>query len=386
MKLADQDTWTVLGEDHLPIPEIERFLEHLRQCGGSPNTVRSYARALTLWWDFLALCDRTWFSVSVEDLGRFLGWLRSGLHPDIGPIVELPRRLSESTVGVRLQGVRSFYRFHEQRGLNPSPVLMVAGGRGSPYRPFLDHIRRRQQPMRATVSVPRRRTGTPTLTPRQMAAIKDSCARFDPAVGQWTGMVRDRLLFAVLEETGLRLGEALSLQHRDWHSGRGENPYLEVVPRPHPHGQRVKGGRYRKIYLSDDLDRLYAEHVWQLCEAGMDIEVPNMDDAYVFVNVRGGVRFAPVRPETVYKLVARISRSLGPRLPSGWTPHWFRHTHATALLLSGSPVHVVSRRLGHADVQTTLGTYAWVTEDEELRTLANWTAATERWRHDHADD
>lgn len=43
-------TWTVLGADHLHVPEIERFLEYLRQCDRSPNTVRSYARAMTLWW------------------------------------------------------------------------------------------------------------------------------------------------------------------------------------------------------------------------------------------------------------------------------------------------------------------------------------------------
>ena len=34
--------------------------------------------------------------------------------------------------------------------------------------------------------------------------------------------------------------------------------------------------------------------------------------------------------------------------PAGWTPHWFRHSHATALLLAGTPEWVVTRRLGHA--------------------------------------
>ncbi|MGH3409161.1 MAG: hypothetical protein ACRDRJ_42680 [Streptosporangiaceae bacterium] len=33
--------------------------------------------------------------------------------------------------------------------------------------------------------------------------------------------MRDRLLWVLLAETGLRLGEALGLQHRDWHTGRG---------------------------------------------------------------------------------------------------------------------------------------------------------------------
>ena len=45
---------------------------------------------------------------------------------------------------------------------------------------------------------------------------------------------------------------------------------------------------------------------------------------------------------------------------------------ATALLLAGTPEWVVSRRLGHAMVQTTLDLYGWVREDEALRDAANW--------------
>lgn len=64
------------------------------------------------------------------------------------------------------------------------------------------------------------------------------------------------------------------------------------------------------------------------------------------------------------------------------------HTHATALLLSGAPPHVVMRRLGHADIQTTLSTYGWVTEDAEMRTLAQWRSYVAGWKglhHDHTD-
>ena len=35
-------------------------------------------------------------------------------------------------------------------------------------------------------------------------------------------------------------------------------------------------------------------------------------------------------------------------------------------------MRVVSRRLGHSDVQTTMNTYAPVTEDAELRAVADW--------------
>lgn len=49
-------------------------------------------------------------------------------------------------------------------------------------------------------------------------------------------------------------------------------------------------------------------------------------------------------------------------------------------LLAGIPVHVVSRRLGHADVQTTLDLYAHVTDDAALRAVADWQSYTARWR------
>src|SRR5207249_11154286 len=93
----------------------------------------------------------------------------------------------------------------------------------------------------------------------------------------------------------------------------------------------------------------------------------DFDAGYVFVNLDREPRLAPWRPESVYDLVSRLRGELSGRVPPEWTPHWLRRSHASALLLSGVPVHVVSRRLGHADVQTTLNTYAHVSEDAGMR-------------------
>jgi len=129
------------------------------------------------------------------------------------------------------------------------------------------------------------------------------------------------------------------------------------------------------------LDRLYGEYLWQLCEAGADLEVPDMDTrAGLRQPRRGGTRFAPWRPESVYDLTGRLRRDLAGQVPAAWTPHWLRHSHATALLMAGVPVHVVSRRLGHAGVQTTLDLYAHVTEDADMRSVAEWRAFTAGWR------
>jgi len=48
--------------------------------------------------------------------------------------------------------------------------------------------------------------------------------------------------------------------------------------------------------------------------------------------------------------------------------------------MAGVPVHVVSRRLGHADVQTPLELYAHVTEDADMRAVAEWKSFTAGWR------
>ena len=180
----------------------------------------------------------------------------------------------------------------------------------------------------------RRREVCPLLTPAQVAAILSACATRDAASGKWSGSLRNRLLFAVLAETGMRLGEVLCLTHADWHPGSGGTPFIQVVPRDHPHGARVKGGRGRRIYISDELERLYGDYLWELAERAGQAGREVSDEWFCFVNLDREPRFAPLRPERVYRITDRLRQVL-PGLPGGWSPHWLRHTHASALQVSG---------------------------------------------------
>jgi integrase len=376
-------SWTVLGSDHLVVGPAEEFLEFLRAQASSPNTVKSYARALALWWSYLEIFALAWDGLFLADVGGFLTWLRGGDGPQVVSIEQRAARFAESTIEARLRAVMSCYRFHELNGVALGADLYRVVHASGRYKPMLEHVARRSGRRRALVRVHRPRPpAPPVLTPGQIEAICDASGCFDPVTGTWRGRVRDRLLWALLAESGLRLGEALGLQHRDWHAGCGDTPFVEVVPREHPHQVRVKGGGYRRVFVSDRLDRLYGEYLWQLCDAGAEQAVADLDQALVFVNLAGGTRFGPWRPESVYDLVERLRRDLAGQVPQAWTPHWMRHSHATALLLSGVPVHVVSRRLGHADVQTTLRTYAHVSDDADLEAVAQWQAFTAGWRTD----
>ena len=368
----------MLGVDHLPVGPAEEYLEFLRVQAVSPNTVKSYARGLALWWQYLTAFGLSWDRVRLDEVGGFLAWLRTGDGPDVVSIEPRHARFAESTIAVRLRSVMSCYDFHQLNGVGlGGDLTRLVTRRGAAYRPLLEHVARRRGRRESVVRVRGARpTVPPTLTPGQIELICSACAAWDQGAREWRGSVRDRFLWALLAETGLRLGEALGLQHRDWHTGRGDTAFVEVVPREHPHRVRVKGGGYRRLYVSDKLDRLYGEYLWRLCEAGIEDAVADLDTAHVFVNLAHSPRLAPWRPESVYDVVRRLRRQLAGQVPAGWTPHWFRHSHATALLLSGVPVHVVSRRLGHTDVQTTLNVYAHVTEDAEMRTVAQWKAFT----------
>lgn len=227
--LGFERTWTVLGADHLPLPAVETFLEDLRQQKASPNTVRSYAKSIQLWFTYLEVREVGWADYNLEHLSGFPGWLRFGALPNVTPLTRMTARVSDSTASLRLQGVRSFYRFHEWRGMTFRASLDSGMPIRGSYKPMLHHLRKHASQSRATVRVRRRRTVPPVLTPRQIDAIKDDCARFDLAQKRWIGSVRDRLFFMLLEETGIRIGEALSLQHRNWRTGAGENPVIEIT-------------------------------------------------------------------------------------------------------------------------------------------------------------
>ena len=46
-------SWTVLGNDDVPVGPVERFLAYLTDIERSPNTVKGYAHDLMDFWEFL---------------------------------------------------------------------------------------------------------------------------------------------------------------------------------------------------------------------------------------------------------------------------------------------------------------------------------------------
>jgi len=73
---SEAESWTVLGDDQVPLEPVERFLGYLTSIEKSPNTVKAYAHDLKDWFTYLAGHDLDWQAVCIEDVAGFVAWLR----------------------------------------------------------------------------------------------------------------------------------------------------------------------------------------------------------------------------------------------------------------------------------------------------------------------
>jgi integrase len=104
-------------------------------------------------------------------------------------------------------------------------------------------------------------------------------------------------------------------------------------------------------------------------------EFGEIDSDYVFVNLWDGPIGEPITYSNAIDLFRRLSKKTGIQVH----PHMLRHTHATELIRSGWDAAKVQKRLGHADVQTTLNIYTHL-EDVDLKKAHEELRAKEQKR------
>ena len=64
MPASSLESWTVLGDNDLPVAPIERYLAYLTNIERSPNTVKAYAHDLKDYFTFLDLRGLDWLRAS----------------------------------------------------------------------------------------------------------------------------------------------------------------------------------------------------------------------------------------------------------------------------------------------------------------------------------
>ncbi|MBI3434365.1 MAG: tyrosine recombinase XerC [Proteobacteria bacterium] len=279
--------------------EIEQWL---RQLGAerrmSAHTVEAYRRDACQFLAFLAL----------HHGGRVgTGGFARLLPADIRAY--MAKRRGES-VGSRslmrmLAGIRSLARFLESQGHAASAAL-------------------------SAVRAPKIARSLPKpLAVAAATRVADPDERAGEDRDPWI-LARDAAVLALLYGAGLRIGEALAIQRKDFPEP-GQGDVIVVTG---------KGDKTRMVPVIAPVVALVAAYAAQ-CPYNLAPQGP------LFVGAKGG----PLRARIVQLAMARLRGALD--LPPSATPHALRHSFATHLLARGGDLRAIQELLGHASLSTT---------------------------------
>jgi integrase/recombinase XerD len=156
--------------------------------------------------------------------------------------------------------------------------------------------------------------------------------------------LRDLALIDLLFATGIRVGEASSLDVSDF------------FVREAAFRVKGKGGRERLAFVvAEDTIHIQRAHL----EARGTIKT---DSPALFISA-SGMRLST---QGITNVIARLRREA--RIKRHVTPHMLRHTVATLLLRNGVDIRLVQEFLGHASIATTQR-YTHVTKEHMVRVL-----------------
>lgn len=222
------------------------------------------------------------------------------------------------------------------------------------YRSFLYGIADRKREKRYLLRLPTPEHVLRTVTKEEVEKVMEACVN-----------VRDYFLMYLLFETGIRIGEALSLWLEDFEisecririADRGEMENLAEI-------KTVSSPR--TIDCTHDLMEVFTEYI---CYFHTESTPTN----HVFVKIQGKNAGKAMNYADVDNLFRQIRRKTGIYI----TPHMFRHTSLSMLSSAGWEPELLRKRAGHKNIYTTLNTYVHPSEEE---VTAAFKEAAERFR------
>lgn len=166
---------------------------------------------------------------------------------------------------------------------------------------------------------------------------------------------RDYALFALMYDTGCRIGEELNIKLKDLYLEM-RSPYLIV---------NGKGNKKRSLILSEKTVEIIRHYIKMFLG-----NTPN-PEAYLFYSSHGGV-LKQMTEDAVNNRLYIISEKANKKcteVPVHMHCHQIRHSAATHWLQDDINIAQISRYLGHESIETTR-TYLGISREELERALA----------------
>lgn len=358
VKLEDNQRRYLLVDDNgLPIIPVARYLKYIDNAEKSFNTQKTYCYSLKLYFEYLQDIDVDYRNVNINILSDFVGWLRNPYESNkVANMNPTKAKRTAKTVNLTITVVTNFYDYlYNTEELNNDMVdkLMkqVFTGSHKHYKDFLYHVNKDKPSSKNILKIKERRRKIKVLTKDEVQKVYNA-----------TTNIRDEFLIKLLFETGLRIGEALSLYIEDIKYDHDKGHRIKLVDRGElSNGASQKTGE-REIHISQELIDLFDDYAYDILD---ELEI---DTNFVFVKLKGENKGQPLEYQDVSDLFKRLKKKTGINVHA----HLLRHTHATIYYQATKDIKQVQERLGHSQIQTTMNMYLHPS-DEDIR--ANWEIA-----------
>ncbi|WGV57748.1 tyrosine-type recombinase/integrase [Brevibacillus brevis] len=356
-EINSKNLYCLLDESGTPISEVLEFMTYMQARGYSPNTLQAYAYDLKYLFTFFKRKNLSINTFTTSKSLSFLEYLRKvpGRTTIDGQLL-----LSPFSINRVLSAVSMFYEYllltTEADSIeNPiqktfDPTILRVSER---HRPFLGLVLK-QKPVRRKLRVRTYQRLPRPLSDGQVIKIIDAMKN-----------LRDKAIFTLMLQGGLRPGEVLNLHLDDIQYGR-----RRVVIRyreDHPKGVRTKS-RFERVVDIYEPEALTLLSSYVMKERPIEANNPHV----FLVGGQGKRRFEPLGYSALIKRFNRTCQKLGIQQP-GLSPHALRHTHATKMWEGGMRELTLQKRLGHASPESTR-IYTRVSDsvllDEYLRALS----------------
>lgn len=342
-----KERYYVADDLGLPIQPVLKFIKFKDNTNYARNTLRMYCQHLKLYFEYLQQRELDFQAVTIDDLALFVNWLQTPYKSlKVIPKDKIEQARSPRTINIIVNTTLIFYDYilrHDEYSNNVSERLKkFVSAPSRNFKGFLYGIAYENTKVTSNIlklKVPNARPKI--LSKGEVVTIVNTCNN-----------LRDRFLISLLYETGMRIGEVLSLWIEDFDvsdrvidlQDRGElenNAEIKTVSSP------------RRIDISQNIVDMFMAYL-------ADYHTEEVETNHVFIKISGSNKYKPMD----YTCVDNLFRTLNKKTRICFTPHMFRHSSLTVLRMAGWEPELLRIRAGHKNIYTTLNTYIHPSNEE----------------------
>lgn len=345
-----KERYYVADKNGLPIESILKFIRFKDNTNYARNTLRMYCQHLKLYFEYLEQQKIDFQDVTIDDLALFVNWLQNPYKSlKVIPTTKIDVARSPRTINTIVNTTLAFYdyllRSEEYCNNISSRLKKFISAPNRNFKGFLYGIAYENNKITSNIlklKVPKSKPKI--LNKEEVNTLINTCNNF-----------RDKFLLTLLYETGIRIGEALSLWIEDFDIS---NKMLDIKDR----GQLENNAEIktvsspRTIDISQDIVDMFMEYI-------AEYHTEEVETNHVFIKVSGEHKNKPMNYTDVDNLFRTLKKKTGIYV----TPHMFRHTSLTILRMSDWKPELLRIRAGHKNIYTTLNTYIHPSEEEITR-------------------